>query len=132
MRYTKETFELIRKTKRGLDVARELFNEEHFDFSISRAYYAMFYCAEALLLSKGLSFSKHSAVISFFGKEFVKTSIMPKRLHESIRQAFEARGLSDYDTIPIDKEVCEEILTGAKEFLDETTKYLRVNTRDET
>jgi uncharacterized protein (UPF0332 family) len=38
----------------------------------------MFYCAEALLFSIGLSFSKHSAVISFFGKEFVKTKLCLK------------------------------------------------------
>ena len=36
-------------------------------FAASRAYYAMFYAAEALLQSRGLAFSKHSAVHAAFG-----------------------------------------------------------------
>jgi len=39
----------------------------------------MFYTVEALLLSQNLTFSKHSAVISAFGKNFVKTGIFPGR-----------------------------------------------------
>jgi uncharacterized protein (UPF0332 family) len=42
----------------------------------SRAYYAMFYIAQALLFSHGHSFSKHSAVISRFGQEFAKPSCL--------------------------------------------------------
>ena len=36
----------------------------------------MFSYAEALLLTKGLSFSKHSAVIENFGKHFIKTGLL--------------------------------------------------------
>lgn len=38
----------------------------------SRAYYAMFYLAQAVLLSDGMAFSKHSAAIGAFGEHFVK------------------------------------------------------------
>jgi hypothetical protein len=40
------------------------------DFAASRAYSSLFYTAEALLLSRGLSYSSHPAVIASFGKEF--------------------------------------------------------------
>ena len=54
-------------------MAAQLLNDQGFhDFATSRAYYAMFYVAEALLLGEGLTFSKHSAVIAAFGKSFVK------------------------------------------------------------
>lgn len=35
-----------------------------YDFAVSRAYYTMFYVAEALLDQEGLSFSSHAAIIS--------------------------------------------------------------------
>lgn len=44
--------------------------------AISRAYYAMFYAASALLASKGLSRSKHSGVHSAFGEQFVKAGLI--------------------------------------------------------
>ena len=63
-----EIEKLIEKEHRSLEVAREIFDHEHYDFAVSRAYYAIFYLAEAVLLSKNLSFSKHSAVISAFNQ----------------------------------------------------------------
>jgi uncharacterized protein (UPF0332 family) len=45
----------------------------------------MFYIAEAFLEGKGLSFSKHSAVIAAFGREFAKTQLVPtKRVFEKL------------------------------------------------
>jgi uncharacterized protein (UPF0332 family) len=53
---------LIRKAQASLDAARALQGLRYFDFSASRAYYTMFYIAQAMLLGEGLSFSRHSAV----------------------------------------------------------------------
>ena len=71
---TDEQKQLIAKARNSIKAAQILFNEEIYDVSISRAYYAMFYLAEAFLISEGLSFSKHSAVISKFGERFTKTN----------------------------------------------------------
>lgn len=62
----------------------------------SEAYYAMFHAATAALLSIGLSFSSHSAVVSAFGREFAKTERLPRELHAHLRQAFELRQTVDY------------------------------------
>lgn len=67
-----EVKKLIQKSKRSLKAAENLFRDKDYDFAVSRAYYAMFYAAEALLLTKNLSFSKHSGVISGFWEHFVK------------------------------------------------------------
>jgi uncharacterized protein (UPF0332 family) len=56
----------------------------------------MFYVAEALLLSKGLAYSKHSGVIAAFGREFAKTGALPPEFHSHLRAASEARNMSDY------------------------------------
>jgi uncharacterized protein (UPF0332 family) len=78
MNEDKDISELIEKAKESLDAAKSLFEDGFYDFSVGRSYYAMFYTAEAVLLTKNLSFSKHSAVIAAFGKEFVKPAILPK------------------------------------------------------
>ncbi len=64
---------LLQKATDNTQAARLLVEGDFYDISISRAYYAMFYIAEAFLLSKGFTFSKHSAVISAFGQYFAKT-----------------------------------------------------------
>jgi uncharacterized protein (UPF0332 family) len=64
---TPEQQGLLEKTARSLQAARLLNEEGLAEFAVSRAYYAMFYVAEAFLEGEGLSFSRHSAVIAAFG-----------------------------------------------------------------
>lgn len=105
---------LLEKAGRSLSSARRMYGDKDYDFAVSRAYYTMFYCAEALLLTKDLTFSKHSAVISSFGKEFVKTGIMEKKMQTYLMDAFDARQRGDYDFIGCPtKEECEETLNRA-------------------
>jgi len=89
---------LLEKADRSLRVASELLDGGHPDFAASRAYYAMFYAAEALLLGEGLNFSSHAAVIGAFGKHFAKTGRLPAELHRHLREAFDQRTLGDYTT----------------------------------
>jgi uncharacterized protein len=44
--------------------------------AINRAYYAIFYSANALLSTKGLERSKHSGVIAAFRQHFIKTGLI--------------------------------------------------------
>ncbi len=54
---------LLNKAEQFIRSAQLLRQHGDFASAISRLYYAMFYCAEALLLSKGLSYSKHGSVL---------------------------------------------------------------------
>ncbi|MEW6070147.1 MAG: HEPN domain-containing protein [Candidatus Thermoplasmatota archaeon] len=96
MKKDKDIFELLKKAKESVEASYHLFKNNFYDFSASRAYYAMFYTPEAILLTKNLSFSKHSAVISAFGREFIKTKILPQKLREYLVSAFDTRQLGDY------------------------------------
>lgn len=51
---------------------------------------------------------------------------MPKKLYEYIKTAFEDRGVSDYETTPIEQETSEETIRRAEKFLIETKKYLEI------
>jgi uncharacterized protein (UPF0332 family) len=70
-----EVDDLIEKAWQSLEAAELLLKDSFIDFSASRAYYAMFYSTEALLLDQNRSFSKPKAVISAFGKDFIKSGI---------------------------------------------------------
>jgi uncharacterized protein (UPF0332 family) len=50
---------MLEKARRYVKSAEVLRREDDYDSAVSRLYYAMFYCAEALLLARGQSFSSH-------------------------------------------------------------------------
>jgi uncharacterized protein (UPF0332 family) len=61
---------LLDKAIDSIEAAELLVDKEKPDMAVGRAYYAMFYIAEALLNEKGLRFQKHSAVHAAFGEHF--------------------------------------------------------------
>jgi len=88
------------KAHQSLQAAANLKRDGFIDFAVSPAYYAMFYTAEALLLDQGLSFSSHAAVISAFGKLFVKTGRLDPRFHRYLLSAQDTRNVGDYGIDP--------------------------------
>jgi uncharacterized protein (UPF0332 family) len=46
---TPEQQALLDKARRSIEAAQSLIQQKFYDFAVSRAYYAMFYVAEALL-----------------------------------------------------------------------------------
>ncbi|MFQ5962910.1 MAG: HEPN domain-containing protein [Candidatus Scalinduaceae bacterium] len=124
----KEVASLMERAKKYLNSAMILLKEEDFESSVSRAYYAMFYAAEAVLLTKQLSFSSHRGVIAAFGEHFVKTEIFPRELGREFNRAFAKRQLGDYEyTFVISKEEAEKILKSSESFVDRITQYLKGN-----
>jgi uncharacterized protein (UPF0332 family) len=95
MKESKYIIDLLEMAEESLEAARDLFNGGHFGFSSSCSYYAMLYASEALLLTKDLAFSKHKAVISAFGKEFVKSGLLPVQFHRYLADGFKLRQLGD-------------------------------------
>lgn len=59
----KEIASLIERANRYLKSSEMLLDDGDYESSLSRAYYAMFYSVEAVLLTKELSFSSHKGVI---------------------------------------------------------------------
>ncbi len=108
-----------------LEVARELSTAGHYRDAANRAYYAMFYCALALLASKGLGTSKHSGVLSLFNRHFVKTGEFPVEDGRHLQKAFELRQGSDYrEFVQITREQVEETIAKAEAFLQHTRQAL--------
>ncbi len=85
---------LLSKAERFIRSAKKLRELDDMESAVSRLYYAMFFCAEAILLSKGLSFSRHASVIAALGEHFVKPGLLPAELHRWLRDAFDTKGRS--------------------------------------
>lgn len=107
----------------SLDAAELLFSEDFAAYAASRAYYAMFYLAEAFLSTRGLAFSKHSSVISAFGREFAKSGIVPTHFHRYLIRAGEIRLLADYRGAPISGEEAQIQIDRGREFLEFARHY---------
>jgi len=58
---------LINRAADSHQAAKFLLDKGFFNFSAAQSYYTIFYMTEALLHSKGLQFSSHSAVMAAFG-----------------------------------------------------------------
>ena len=97
---TPEQHALLNKAQRSLAAAQNLIEQGFYDFAVSRAYYAMFYVAEALLDQEGLSFSSHAAVVSAFGQYLARPGKVPTDFHRHLIDAQAQRTRADYDPAP--------------------------------
>ena len=118
---------MILKANRSLEASKNLFKNGDYDFAVSRAYYAAFYMLEALLLTKGLEFSKHDSVIGAFNKNFIFTGEI-KNITRKVYNLFGQRQISDYSFEAIIKEEsAKEDIGIAEEIVNDCKLYLIAN-----
>ena len=120
-----EVRRLIKKAETTLKVAEELIRGGHPPDAASKVYYAMFYAAQAALISEGVDVVKHSAVESAFGLHFAKSGKMDSKFHRMLIDARKIREIADYDTR---EEIIEPVATlkieDGKSFLETIKKFL--------
>jgi uncharacterized protein (UPF0332 family) len=115
----------LQRAQTSIQAAKDMLKKEYYDIAASRAYYAAFYAASALLLKENVDTSKHSGVIALIHKLFVKAGKLEKEQGKNLNWLFELRGIGDYG-------VSEHVSSGeaykaiqvAGEFLDSTIKIL--------
>lgn len=95
-KYDQEIAANLERAEQSIQAAKELTSRGYFDFAASRAYYAAFYSATAVLLNEGLDFSKHSGVIASFHQRFVKKGKLSLDLGKDLNWLFEIRNVGDY------------------------------------
>jgi len=87
---------LFARAQESVRAARAMLRDGFPDFAASRAYYAMFYVAEALLAHLGESYRSHAAVIAGFGRLFAKTGKLDAKFHQWLIAAQNLRNIADY------------------------------------
>jgi hypothetical protein len=121
----KKIEKLLEKADKKFKVAQNLFKDGSFDDSISRAYYAMYQVATALLLTKDIVCKTHSGLLQMFSLHFIKTGIMDKRYFDMLAAAKDLRENGDYEAFFVARsEDAEETLENAKEFIEEAKRIL--------
>lgn len=85
---------------------------------MSRAYYAMFFAARALLLSRGLNARTHSGLVGLLYEHFVRAGPLERDVAGLLPSAMAARHEADYgfpDTAT--EEEARETIADAQRFL---------------
>jgi uncharacterized protein (UPF0332 family) len=116
----------LERAEQSIQAARQMAAGGFDDFAASRAYYAAFYAATAVLLREGLELSKHSAVIASIHQRFVKTGKLTKEHGKSLNWLFEVRNVGDYGgTEHVSRTQVEQAIRAAEEFLSAIKALLR-------
>jgi uncharacterized protein (UPF0332 family) len=114
-----EQADLLVQARDSLAAAKILDAQGYHGFAASRAYYAMFYIAEAFLLGRELAYSRHSGVHAAFGEHFVKTGVVPPEFHRYLIRGMEVRHAGDYGrgSTTVTPDEASEQIAHAEEFL---------------
>ncbi|MBM3180781.1 MAG: HEPN domain-containing protein [Chloroflexi bacterium] len=117
---------LLDKALDAIEAAEGLTNMGKAEIAVGRAYYAMFYVAEALLYNEfDIKLNQHGQVIAAYGKNFAKTKALDPKYHRWLRDGFEKRISGDYgvDT-GIGEDVAADMINQARDFLLDARKYM--------
>ena len=105
----KEFIELARyrlkKAKDTLSDSKKYIENATLESTINRIYYSMFYAVNGLLITRGLSSSKHSGVLAIFNREIVNKGHLEKQWGEFYSDMFKRRQKGDYqDFVEFEKQ----------------------------
>lgn len=115
----------LENAKEKLESAKLPLDAGKYRDSIGRSYYAIFTAVRAVLAYDKVDFSKHSGVISYFQKEYIKSGKFDVKYSKYLQTAFQIRNSCDYDDFFIaSKQDAEEQYNRAVEFYKEVQSYL--------
>jgi uncharacterized protein (UPF0332 family) len=83
------------KSGRALAAARAIVETDP-DSAASRAYYAAFHGVTAVLASRGLAFTKHTAVRAALHRDLIQADLLPSELGKDYDFLLDLRETADY------------------------------------
>lgn len=110
--------------RQAVETGRLVLDHADYIAAVNRAYYAIFYAANALLATKGLQRSKHSGVISAFRQHFVKTGLVEPEFSDVYGQAMDERHNADYELAPLTLQTAAENVDHAERFVQRIEEIL--------
>lgn len=116
------------RAEKALKSAKLLVEHGHLEDATSRASYAMFHAAKAILFTKAVKAKTHRGIISQFGKHLVKKGILSVEYADMLRRAFDLRQKSDYELYAdLNEEMVKETLNNAEKFLEKIKELLNIS-----
>ena len=115
----------MEKAGKTLSDARELYRLGMYQICLNRSYYAVFYAMQAANSLCSFDSRKHSGVISFFQRTFLKTGLLDKALSHIITETYNYRSRADYeDMYEPDQGDAALQLENAAVFVSAVSSYL--------
>jgi uncharacterized protein (UPF0332 family) len=119
------TAKFLEKASRSVEAAERMTKDGDAEFAVGRAYYAMFYAAQALLNEKELRFRKHAGVHGALAQQFVKRGLIDKKYHRWLVAAFSKRITGDYGIeVELTADDASLLIEQAREFLKAAEQFL--------
>ena len=113
------------RAEKALRSAKILEENGELEDAVSRAYYAMFHAARAILFSKGVKAKTHRGTISLFGEKIVKEGVLSREFADMLRKALDLRQKSDYELYAeLNEELVEEVIKNAGKFVEKIEELL--------
>ena len=117
----------IKRAWEMLEAAKENLKIGQYKTALNRSYHAVFHAMRAANILRGFDSSKHSGVIAFFTKEFLKTEYMDRKLSFIIKSSSLLREKSDYDDFFIaSRTEAEKQVENAGLFVAEVERFINI------
>lgn len=114
------------RAESSLQAAQLLIGTDFLDDAASRAYYAAFHAASALLLSENLSFNSHSGVLRAISLTFIKAGRLDKSHGKNLNWLAELRQIGDYgEARRVTTDEARRAISIAKDFLTQVRLILK-------
>lgn len=116
----------LSRASETLATAKRDLNAADYASANNRAYYCIFHAMRAVIAMDGEDYKKHSAVISRFTINYLKTEVLPRDFSKLITNASLIRNRSDYEDFYICSiEDTQKLVSGAEAFLHSISDYLQ-------
>jgi len=120
----------LQRASDTLNDAKLLAENDRWNSSINRLYYASFYAVSALLYYHSIETKTHKGVRIKFMSEFIKTGLFDKEFGKLYSDHFDWRQEGDYsDFVTFDKDLTIPLINKSEEFLSMIKNYLTTNKR---
>lgn len=120
--------DLWEKALEAAEEARALMRADLPNGAISRAYYAVFTAARALLLSRLAveedQIRRHAAVLKLFSEHVIRPGLMPAEFGKELRNLFEDRADADYSTTRLSREEAQRAMAFMERFVQRSATLL--------
>ncbi len=111
--------------KENLEAAKALLQIRQFKSSVNRSYYGIFHGLRAVTALDQFDSSKHSGVIAYFNRNYVKSGIFDKSVSKMVDTCYRLREKADYqDFFLVSHDMAEEQLEKAEKILKILEPYL--------
>ncbi len=108
-----------------LETSKIMLSNNKFSQSVNRSYYAMFHAIRSLLTLHEFDSQKHSGIISYFNRNFIKSGKIEVEYSKMLTSAFKIRTDSDYkDFYILTRDDAKKQFENAGKLINRIQEYL--------